>query len=1170
MKYILSVLLALVSIQSYGAIIFRGDFESGTIVKPAANKPDSFWQNVMGPGCTLTNDANARGTYNAANDIHLVTSPKRAGDYAVSILTRRLCDYRTLNGEGEQKGRQEILVQEQSFKQYLNTEYWVGFSFYIPTSYNIETNDQAITSIFQQKQLASDNPTGFSTTCCQYDFSIEGDQIHFEIENMYTTGSTVNSRTLQSEAARSYDWTLTKGVWTDVQLHYRMCSIELLATGCQPLYELWVNVNGAQSATPVKTWTSGANTAAGKKDGVVGPVYLAGPKASVYKYAYNCTIAGPNYSGYPPNSAQKDFAFCTTQINGNSRNPTNNLTSVNVFFDEILIGDASSSLAEIAPHVFGGGGGSSDFVGTFETGQIQTSGTTPDGFLVQTFNGSTYVGVTDGGAGPASGYDTRVVGSEVVGGVTVNPRKGSYFARSEISYSKNYTTYNGNSGADKPRSNITMSKDALRTAFDDENWLGFSIFLPSNFVHDTGDKNGDQGNQLFTNYASETTRTQFTMLEYVPTGETESHWIFQYFTDATSITENPAKRTTVDLGPVTGDLGKWTDFVIRYRMNPFTTATNASTITGGKNQIYQGNRGILQVWKASGAVDGNGDRTMTKVVDIENAPVGLVPPAATTPDTDKMINAVRLYKYFWKTNTTANTGTIWAGFDEIKAGRAADGATYSSVYAGGSAPEEVAVIGMNLGNPVPPNTPATINDRSITFTTDGGDTSGVSRISVTAGGITEDMPAIASNATGGHFYTGPFTGITDPNATFTFYYDNTMQLNTEGAQPFSGWDNDGVVSPVASYNLDGFLDFGATAGVTIANNEIGFNQLEYGDGVTKINVTSGDTIKIRGVLDAGTTGKARLRAKSRVGGVSLYNIVSGTLGSLSATTPTHGTNHVFTEVTRNGLHFFEWAYAASQTGIFEFSIGPDGEAIGDSVVALEAKVWVNQQYATPLTFNRTLALTDVTPPDIYNCTFGSPSSGNLQYTCNLSEIGGSVKLMVTSSATVPSKADIAACTGALACRTLPATELVVSGTETGINPYVDKHLYAYQIDGAGLESAVKPADDYVPAEDTVIKRIKFLSNTARLRTITGAEYTGPLDFFLLTNSDPRLPGTKNDLVYIDNPSISNGVINFTETNVQCATCTGSINALAPGEYWYSTRSEDGSVKSVYTINVVAE
>jgi hypothetical protein len=842
MKYILSVLLALVSIQSYGAIIFRGDFESGTIVKPAANKPDSFWQNVMGPGCTLTNDANARGTYNAANDIHLVTSPKRAGDYAVSILTRRLCDYRTINGEGEQKGRQEILVQEQSFKQYLNTEYWVGFSFYIPTSYNIETNDQAITSIFQQKQLASDNPTGFSTTCCQYDFSIEGDQIHFEIENMYTTGSTVNSRTLQSEAARSYDWTLTKGVWTDVQLHYRMCSIELLATGCQPLYELWVNVNGAQSATPVKTWTSGANTAAGKKDGVVGPVYLAGPKASVYKYAYNCTIAGPNYSGYPPNSAQKDFAFCTTQINGNSRNPTNNLTSVNVFFDEILIGDASSSLAEIAPHVF-----------------------------------------------------------------------------------------------DTP------------------------------------------------------------------------------------------------------------------------------------------------------------------------------PP-----------------------------------------------------------PPPVSVIGMNLGEDVSPNTPATINDRPITFTTNGGDTSGVSRITVTANGVTEDMPAIASNATGGHFYTGPFTGITDPNATFTFYYDNTMQLNTEGAQPFSGWDNDGVVSPVASYNLDGFLDFGATAGVTIANNEIGFNQLEYGDGVTKINVTSGDTIKIRGVLDAGTTGKARLRAKSRVGGVSLYNIVSGTLGSLSATTPTHGTNHVFTEVTRNGLHFFEWAYAASQTGIFEFSIGPDGEAIGDSVVALEAKVWVNQQYATPLTFNRTLALTDVTPPDIYNCTFGSPSSGNLQYTCNLSEIGGSVKLMVTSSATVPSKADIAACTGALACRTLPATELVVSGTETGINPYVDKHLYAYQIDGAGLESAVKPADDYVPAEDTVIKRIKFLSNTARLRTITGAEYTGPLDFFLLTNSDPRLPGTKNDLVYIDNPSISNGVINFTETNVQCATCTGSINALAPGEYWYSTRSEDGSVKSVYTINVVAE
>lgn len=828
------------SAQSFGVILFRGDFESGTIVKPAANKPDSFWQNVMGPGCTLTNDANARGTYNAANDVHLVTTPKRAGDYAVSILTRRLCDYRTLNGEGEQKGRQEILIQEQSFKQYLNTEYWVGFSFYIPTSYNVETNTQAVTSIFQQKQLASDNPTGYSTTCCQYDFSIEGDKINFVIENLYAPGSTVNSRVLQSDAAKSYQWTLTKGVWTDVQLHYRMCSIELLATGCQPLYELWVNVAGATNATPVKTWTSGANTAAGKKYADQ-PVYLAGPKASVYKYNYNCTIAGPGYTGSAP-SAQKDFAWCTTQVNGNSRNPTNNLTSVNIFFDEIMVGDANSSLAEIAPHVF-----------------------------------------------------------------------------------------------DEP---------------------------------------------------------------VIPTG--------------------------------------------------------------------------------------------------------------------------------------------------------------------------VSVIGMNLGNSVPPNTPATIDDRPITFTTDGGDTSGVSRITVTANGVTENMPAIHSNATGGFFYTGPFTSITDPNATFTFYYDNTMQLNTEGAQPFSGWDKDGVVSPVASYNLDGFLDFGATAGVTIANNEIGFNQLEYGDGVTKINVTSGDTIKIRGVLDAGTTGKARLRTKSRVGGVSLYNIVSGTLGSLSAATPTHGTDHVFTEVTRNGLHFFEWTYTASQTGIFELSIGPDGEVIGDSVVALEAKVWVNQSYATPLTFARTLALTDVTVPEIYNCTFGSPSTGNVQYECNLSEIGGTVKLMATSSATVPSKADIAACTGALVCRTLSATGLVVSGTETGINPYVSKYLYAYHIDGAGLESAVKPADDYIPAIPSVIKKIKFASGTTRLRKTDGTLFTGRLSHFLLLGSDPREPGPKTELVKIINPDIFAGFVDFDETDTVCNGCAGSVNALDAGQYWFTAKSLDGTLKAVSQINVVVE
>jgi hypothetical protein len=219
----------------------------------------------------------------------------------------------------------------------------------------------------------------------------------------------------------------------------------------------------------------------------------------------------------------------------------------------------------------------------------------------------------------------------------------------------------------------------------------------------------------------------------------------------------------------------------------------------------------------------------------------------------------------------------------------------------------------------------------------------------------------------------------------------------------------------------------------------------------------------------------------------------------------------------------------------------------------------------------TIAGTDTDNPDLSDCSIQlTPSSefsgtNNAVVSCTTSEIGGEYFVMLKDTNAAPADADVViAGTGALRSATGTVDSLTISAEFSGL-AYQDLWAYAVHRDAATLKSTVATA-----TFDATIKRIKFLSNTARLRTITGAEYTGPLDFFLLTNSDPRLPGTKNDLVYIDNPSISNGVINFTETNVQCATCTGSINALNPGQYWYSTRSEDGSVKSVYTINVVAE
>ncbi len=74
------------------------------------------------------------------------------------------------------------------------------------------------------------------------------------------------------------------------------------------------------------------------------------------------------------------------------------------------------------------------------------------------------------------------------------------------------------------------------------------------------------------------------------------------------------------------DLGKWTDFVIRFRVNPFSVATNPAKagIPDSIDQVFEGNKGIFQLWKSEGNVDGQGNRKMVLKIDKVNTPVGLV------------------------------------------------------------------------------------------------------------------------------------------------------------------------------------------------------------------------------------------------------------------------------------------------------------------------------------------------------------------------------------------------------------------------------------------------------------------------------------------------------------------------------------------------------------------
>ena len=151
------------------------------------------------------------------------------------------------------------------------------------------------------------------------------------------------------------------------------------------------------------------------------------------------------------------------------------------------------------------------------------------------------------------------------------------------------------------------------------------------------------------------------LTQYVPSGEKTARWFLRLQTSDSTATESGDYATEwFDLGSIVPDLGKWTDFVFRVRSNPFTRATNPfqAGIPNSRDQTYEANRGILQIWKSEGD-----SREMALKVDRVNTPVGLVP-----LESDGLLIRFQMYKYGWRRNPTTVKGPVWVGFDEIRYG----------------------------------------------------------------------------------------------------------------------------------------------------------------------------------------------------------------------------------------------------------------------------------------------------------------------------------------------------------------------------------------------------------------------------------------------------------------------------------------------------------------------
>ncbi|MBK9418813.1 MAG: hypothetical protein IPN62_16415 [Flavobacteriales bacterium] len=476
----------------------------------------------------------------------------------------------------------------------------------------------------------------------------------------------------------------------------------------------------------------------------------------------------------------------------------------------------------------------------------------------------------------------------------------------------------------------------------------------------------------------------------------------------------------------------------------------------------------------------------------------------------------------------------------------------------------------NKGNPLEPN------DYPVFFKTAAGtDTNGIIDLRVSDGTHVASATACNSNATGGRCAFDDLATLTPGPITVELDYDNPDYDSDVHEDGLLGWAKSNVTTAAYSGSTD--EKFGTVNGITITNSTAA-------SGLAVIHSSNAIAAVVNDVLigrfqfkDDGTT----VYPKASIGRVSNSNQVgySGTYGAMTRYASSTGDTYASREWAKDGFKWIEIQFRVTADDTYVNKAGPVTTVSGDKIILLKSTLWKNR---TPTTISRasTFSRPDTVTPVPYNCSVESSLSGTqVNAECYLSETNGTVynvTIEAESTPTTPNASQVIAGTDSSDVHVAHSSYVDVTGstasfTYTGVNPYTNKYSYNVHVDLVGHVSAVVPADNHVEGEaQTTIKKIKFSDTNTRLRKRDGTVFNDTLDFFTLHPTDPRLPGPKTDLVYIDNPSIPAGVIDFDETDVQCGTCSGSINALTAGTYWYSARSTDGTVKSVNTISVVVE
>lgn len=326
----------------------------------------------------------------------------------------------------------------------------------------------------------------------------------------------------------------------------------------------------------------------------------------------------------------------------------------------------------------------------------------PQNSPTQFWSGS---GVQNGSGGDTpivTSYDIKQVTGEtnypedlVPSGEVVTPRAGTHFLVMRIDKRKRYDGYlNSGTGnepwLDKPRCSMSFNGDAPDNrvdAWDDVYWTAFSVYVPENFEVDSGENFFKGRNIGLGEFGYRAGYNHFVPhIGLVKKGtDSDASWVTEAYTNPDGDWYG-SNKLGIGFGLITEDRGQWTDWVYRFRANPFSVPTNIPNDLNFSNAVpgdYPANQGILEIYKSVGPKTG---RYMKKVYSRVNQPFGTAP--SSRNGGTRILNT-RVYKHSWKriggetdwrpSNSNAIGPEICLPRDELRAAKESLGQGFSDV-----------------------------------------------------------------------------------------------------------------------------------------------------------------------------------------------------------------------------------------------------------------------------------------------------------------------------------------------------------------------------------------------------------------------------------------------------------------------------------------------------------